>query len=64
MWNREGYTQMQPQLAAPVGLECSLQIIKFTKKIDEHHRALLVRWLLHKYKYLWDVEGNDRSLSL
>ena len=33
---------MQSQLAAPVGLECSLQIIKFTQKIDEHHRVRII----------------------
>ena len=32
MWNREDYTQMKSQLAAPVGLECSLQIIKIYPK--------------------------------
>ena len=33
-------------------------------KFKSHHRVPLVRQSLYKYKYLWDVEGKDRSLSL
>ena len=33
-------------------------------KFKSHYRVPLVRWSLYKYKYLWDVEGKDRSLSL
>ena len=28
------------------------------------HRAPLVRWLLHKYKCLWGVEGKGRDSNL
>ena len=29
-----------------------------------YHRAPLVRWSLHKYKYLWSVGGKDWSSNL
>ena len=29
-----------------------------------HHRTPLVRWSLHKYKYLWDVESKGQGSNL
>ena len=34
------------------------------KKKKKNHRTPLVRWSLHKYKYLWDVEGKGQGSNL
>ena len=33
-------------------------------KVGSHHHTLEVRWLLYKYKYLWNVWDKDRDSNL
>ena len=42
---------------------CQMTDFANKKNLKDHHTPL-VRWSLHKYKYLWGVGGKDRDSSL